>query len=193
MDLRTPGWSWRSRTLSSCVTLSTAVALALVLGGAAAAEAPLQEWLSLDRDVRLNGASAVCGFEVRGRFEGDAHYTVFYDESGAIIREVDTFPSVKVTVYAPSTGKSYTSTDPAVLITYYTDGAAIGSHATAILVGRAERIPGVGIDAGRFVFDAVVVGYDAAGVPLIRFVSEISSVGPDLDMTIAEARCAGVS
>jgi hypothetical protein len=169
------------------------VALLQGLGTAASAEAPLQERFHVDSDVRLGAASAVCGFEVRGHFEGDRHFTVFYDNTGAIVREVDTFPSLTLTVYALSTGKSYTSVSPAVLITYYTDGAAIGSHATAFVAGLAERIPGTDINGGRFVFDAVVVGYDAAGVPLIQFVAEISSVGPDYDTTIAAARCAGVS
>lgn len=169
------------------------VVLMQVLGSYATADPPLQERFHVDNDLRLNGASNVCGFEVRGHFEGDAHYTVFYDQTGAIVREVDTFPTSTLTVYAPSTGKSYTSVSPAVLITYYTEGAAVGSHATAFVAGLAERIPGVDLNGGRFVFDAVVVGYDAAGVPLIRLVAEISSVGPDYDTTIAAARCAGVS
>ncbi len=179
---------FRTRLVSIMVVMLTQV-----FGITATADAPLQEWVSLDRDVRLAGASAVCGFEVRGRFEGDAHFIVFYDESGAIIREVDTFPALKVTVYAPSTGMSYTSTKAAVLIQYYTNGAAIGSEVTAVVNGLAERIPGVDLDAGRFVYSAVVASYDPAGVPIIRFVSEISSVGPDLETTLGAARCAGVS
>lgn len=193
MHLRNHQRSTRHPSRGAWATVSLAIALVLVLSGAAAAEQPLQERFHVDNDIRLGAASAVCGFEVRGHFEGDRHFTVFYDNTGAIVREVDTFPSLTLTVYAPSTGKSYTSVSPAVLITYYTDGAAIGSHATAFTAGLAERIPGVDMNGGRFVFDAVVIGYDEAGVPLIRFVAEISSVGPDYDTTIAAARCAGVS
>jgi hypothetical protein len=176
----------------SCLAAAFVMALLPGLGSVASAEAPLQERVHVDFDVRLGGASAACGFEVRGHFEGDQHFTVFYDNTGAIVREVDTFPSFAFTIYAPSTGKSYTSVGPAVLIQYYTDGAAVGSRVTAFVAGLAERIPGFDMNGGRFVFDAVVIGYEA-GVPLIRFVSEISSVGPDFDTTIAAARCAGVS
>ncbi|HKY50736.1 MAG TPA: hypothetical protein VJP45_05720, partial [Candidatus Limnocylindria bacterium] len=162
-------------------------------GGGARAGAPLQEREHTDIDVRLGGASNACGFEIRGHFEGDSHFVVFYDSTGAIIREVDTFPSFTVTIYALTTGKSYTSVSPAVLTQYYTDGAVVGSPVIAVVTGLVERIPGVGIDSGRFVFNAVVVDHDAAGVPIIQFVSEVSSVGPDLDTSIGVARCAGVS
>jgi hypothetical protein len=192
MSLRIHGPTTRGRTHTRRVTISMAVGLVLLFGSAAAAGGPLNERTHLDTDIRLNGASNVCGFEVRGHFEGDQHFAVFYDNTGAIVREVDTFPSFKVTIYAPSTGKSYTSAGPAVLTQYYTNGAAVGSPVTAILTGLLERLPGIGMEGGRFVYNAVVIGYDPAGVPLIRFVSEVSSVGPDLETTIGAARCAAV-
>ncbi|HJW48688.1 MAG TPA: hypothetical protein VJ726_04665 [Candidatus Limnocylindria bacterium] len=167
--------------------------LLLVSGSSAAANPPLQEWEHVDVDVRLNGASNVCGFEVRAHFEGDTHFIVFFDRDGNIIREVDTAPSFKTTVYAPSTGKSYTSTSPAVLTQFYTNGAVVGSPVIAVITGLVERIPGVDLDGGRFVFNAVVIRHDAAGVPIIQFTSEISSTGPDLEGSIAAARCAAVS
>ncbi|TME32490.1 MAG: hypothetical protein E6I66_05165 [Chloroflexi bacterium] len=167
------------------------VAALLVLQAGAAASPPLREQGHQDDTVILPGASARCGFPIYGRFEGDFNFTVFY-KNGQIEREVDTFPSFKVTVFAPSTGKSYTSASPAVLHTTYTNGAAIGSTAIAALTGLFEKIDGVDMDGGRFVFDAVVVDYDAAGVPLIRFVREISSVGPDLDAPIRFQRCAAM-
>jgi hypothetical protein len=181
-----------TRAFRPALLAGIAIVLLLMQTGAAAIP-PLQEREDVDIDVRLGGASAVCGFEVRGHFEGDSHFTVFYDQSGQIIREVDTFPSFQVTVYALSTGKSYTSASPAVLTQYYTNGAVEGSSVRAVLTGLVERIPGVGIDAGRFEFNAVVIGHDAAGVPIIQFVSEISSVGPDIEGSRAVARCAGVS
>jgi len=77
-----------------------------------------------------------------------------------------------------------------VLHTYYTDNAVVGSTATAYLTGLLERIPGLDMDAGRFAYNARVIRIDSAGVPVIQFVSEISSAGPDLDRPIRFQRCA---
>src|SRR5437868_9503179 len=147
------------------------------------AQPPLQEWIHRDFTNRLNGASRACGFDVFGHFEGDLHWVVFYDRSGAIDRKVDTASNFTVTVWAPSTGKSYTTVSAASLHTQYTNGAAVGSTATAELTGLLEKFDGVAMDGGRLVFSAVVVGYDAAGVPLIDTVSTISSSGPDIEGT----------
>jgi len=156
----------------------------------AAASPPLQEWGHRDDTFLAMGATRLCHFEVWVHVEGDFHFTLFYDNAGNIVREVDTFPSFRVTVYAPSTGKSYTSARPAVLHTTYTDGASIGSAAIAAEVGLFEKIDGIAMVGGRFVYEAVVVDYDDAGVPLIRFVSEISTSGPQANIPVA--RCAAM-
>ncbi len=146
----------------------------------AAASPPLQETGHYDNTALPPGATAVCGFPVFGHFEGDFHFTVFYDQDGNIVREVDTFPSATITVYAPSTGKSYTSASP------------IGSTATAARTGLLEKIDDIDMDGGRVVFEARVTRYDAAGVPIIQFVRVISSSGPDLDAPIRFQRCAAM-
>ena len=166
--------------------------LTLALSTTAAADPPLQEWRHIDVTAKAVAASRLCGFDIFRHFEGDSHFTVFYDNDGAIVREVDTFPSLTITLYAPSTGQSYTSSVPAVLHTYYTNGAATGSQATAILTGLAEKFGFADLDAGRLVFLARVIGHDAAGVPTIQFVETISSVGPDVDVSVQQSRCDGI-
>jgi hypothetical protein len=164
--------------------------LFLAMGSVALASAPLREWTHIDNDIVLPGATAVCGFEIRGHFVGDSHFTLYYDNDGNIVKEIDTFPSLTVTVYRPGTDMSYTTVAPAVLLTYYTDNAAIGSAATAYLTGLLEHIPGIDMDSGRFAYNARVITIDSAGIPIIQFVSEISSAGPDLDRPIRFQRCA---
>ena len=164
--------------------------LLLATPSVALADAPLREWRHIDQDVVLPGATAVCGFEIRGHFVGESHWTVFYDKDGNIVKEVDTFPSLKVTVYRPGTDQSYTSAQPAVLIAYYTDNAVVGSTARVFSAGLFERIPGIGMEGGRLEFNAVVVDIDDAGVPLIQFVSLISESGPHFDQPIRFPRCA---
>jgi hypothetical protein len=162
------------------------------LQGVAVAQPPLQEWRDLTAThVLLMGATARCGFDIFADAEGRSHYIVFYDNAGAIVSEVDVFPALKITVYAPSTGKSYTTVSPAVLHTYYTEGARIGSVATGELTGLLEKVDDIQMDSGRLVFLSHVVGYDGAGVPLIGGApTVISSVGPNLDTPpIGQARC----
>lgn len=165
-------------------------ALLTAMQGNASADQPLQVRHHVDADVPANVASRICGFEIRAHFEGDANIKVFYDNDGNIVREVDTFPSWKVTVYRPGTDQAYTSASPQVLHFYYTDGAALNSVVTIVGTGLLERIPGVGMDSGRVVFEAVVIGYDA-GVPVTQFVREVSSAGPDLPFQpFGRNRCA---
>jgi hypothetical protein len=168
------------------------VILSLALSATAAADQPLQEWRHIDVTAKAVAASQICGFDIFRHFEGDSHFVVFYDHNGAITREVDTFPGLTITLYAPSTGQSYTSSSPAVLHTYYTNGAAIGSEATGILTGLVEKFGSADLDSGRLVFLAHVTGYDAAGVPNIRFFEEVSSVGPNVDVSVPQSRCDGV-
>jgi len=164
--------------------------LFIAMGSVALANPPLREWRDFDDDVLLPGATAVCGFEIRGHFVGSSHFTLYYDKDGNIVKEVDTFPSLKVTVYRPGTDQSYTSAEPAVLIAYYTNNAVVGSTATVFSAGLFERIPGIGIEGGRIEYNAVVVAIDDAGVPLVQFVSPISASGPQLDQPIRFGRCA---
>lgn len=182
----------RAQVVSLASRSLLAIALMLASQSSATAGAPLQEWQDFDFDFLLPGATAACGFPVRAHLEGRAHFTVFYDQEGQIIREVDTFPSLKITVYSPTTGKSYTSAQPAVLITDYEPGAAIGSEAIAYASGLFEKIGDVALEGGRIVFSAEVVAYDPAGVPLIQFTGAISESGPHVDGPIGVARCNAV-
>jgi hypothetical protein len=179
-----------TRAFRSLVLVGIAIVL-LLMQSVAVAQPPLRERGHIDDTILLPGATAQCGFNIFGHFEGDFQFTVFYKD-GAIVSEVDTFPSFKITVFAPSTGKSYTSASPAVLHTWYTEGARIGSTAIAAVSGLFEKVGSVDMEGGRVVFEAVVVDYDAAGVPLIEFVREISSSGPHLDAFIGAQRCAAM-
>ena len=168
------------------------VAALFVFQLGASAAPPLQETGHYDNTVLLPGATARCGFPIYGRFQGDYRFTAFYDENGNVVREVDTFPMATVTVWAPSTGKSYTSASPAVLHTDYTNGVTVGSTAIATLTGLLEKVDGVDLDSGRLVYQAIVIGQDPAGVPITMFDHVISSTGADLDAFIGVQRCAAM-
>jgi hypothetical protein len=168
------------------------VAALLVFQVGASASPPLRETGHTDATFLLPGATAQCGFDVFGHFEGDFRFTVFRDKDGRIVREIDTFPSFKATVFAPSTRKSYTSASPAVLHATYTPGAAIGSMAIVTITGLLEKIGDIDMVGGRLEFEAVVVAYDDVGVPITQFVREISRSGPHLDAPFGVQRCAAM-
>ena len=160
--------------------------------GTAAADPPLQLRDHTDFTFRSGGASALCGFDVFVHLLGDGRATLFYDKSGAIIREVDSVINFKFTIFAPSTGKSFTYDFAEALQTFYTNGAVLGSSAIAIATGLQERFPGDGVNAGRTVYQAEVVDVDEAGIPVVDFVDVLSHTGPGLTTSIAQARCDAV-
>jgi len=132
--------------------------LSVCLASPALAGEPLEVEIQIDTTARLGPASALCGFDIFLHAEGVAHWRVFYDQDGVIIREIDTFPTLTWTLFAPSTGMSYTTARPAMVQTDYTNGGAVGSAAVVTFSGLVDTFgPGPGIIPGRISFNAVVV------------------------------------
>ena len=75
--------------------------------------------------------------------------TLFYDKSGNIVREIDTYPGGKVTFTAVATGKSVTySLAGAVIFTDYPEGTFIGAPAIVEFHGNAIHLPGFFLSPG---------------------------------------------
>jgi hypothetical protein len=111
------------------------------------------------------GISAACGFDVVVVFAGNVNTTLFYDQSGALVRSTVTGPTFTQSFIAPSTGKSIVSRSPFPVITDYTGGGADGTAAVARATGLTFMLqPGV-MFTGRVVFEAVVVGHTPEGSP----------------------------
>ena len=109
--------------------------------------------------------SAACGFDVVVVFAGNVNTTLFYDQSGALVRSTVTGPTFTQSFTAPSTGKSIVSRSPFPVITDYTGGGAVGTAAVARATGLVFKLqPGV-MFTGRQVFDAVVEGQSPEGIP----------------------------
>ena len=162
--------------------LASLVAL-LALGGGLLAATPA--WatppkhfhIPLNITFRDDDLSDACGFDVFDHGAGNIDVTLFYDQSGTLIRETDTFPTFTFGFTAPSTGKSIVSRAPAVLITDYTGGGAVGTPAVGRLTGLQFMLqPGV-MFAGRQVLDGVVVDHTPEGIPDVMFTNVISQSG----------------
>jgi hypothetical protein len=178
--------------------VSLVVLLALgggLLGAAPAGATPPKHFhqLPFNFSVRDDALSAACGFDVFDTFAGPIDVTLFYDQSGTLIREIDTVPTLTFSFTAPSTGKSIGSAAPAVLITDYTGGGALGTPAVASLTGLQLMLgPGV-MFTGRQVFDAVVVDHSPEGIPIIEFTNLISQSGNFFSGDTAPLVCAALS
>jgi len=136
--------------------------------------------------------SGVCGFPVFVHLDGTATATLFFDPSGSLIREIDTNAGFKVTFFAPSTGKSFTFPQAGAFVQDYTDGGAVGSPVIATLTGLRQGTGSTPPDAGRLVFNAVVIDTSPEGIPVVDFTSEVSASG-HINNNLAAARCAALS
>lgn len=136
--------------------------------------------------------TGVCGFPVFVHLEGTARTTLFYDGDGNITREIDVNTNLMITFSAPSTGKSFSYPSAGPFIQDFINGTAVGSTLVAtvdgILAGTGSTAP----DAGRAVFEAVVIDTLPEGIPVVDLVAEISSTG-HRNEDLAAARCAALS
>ena len=172
----------------------------LALGGGVLAAAPA--WatppkhffhIPINDSVRDDALSDACGFDVFDVFAGNINVTLFYDQSGTLIREIDTFPATTIGFAAPSTGKSIVSASPAVGHIDYTGGAAVGTPAVLTITGLQLMVqPGVML-TGRQVFEAVVVDHTPEGIPGLEFTNLISESGNFFSGDFAPLVCAALS
>jgi hypothetical protein len=184
------------RRIGLLVSLAALLALGGgMLGAAPAWATPPQHFhhLPFNFSFRDDALSDACGFDVFGVGAGPIDVTLLYDQSGTLIREIDTFPTFTFSFTAPSTGKSIGSASPVVGITDYTAGGADGTPAVARLTGLNLMLqPGV-MFTGRQVFDAVVVDHSPEGIPIIEFTNLISQSGNFFSGDTAPLVCAALS
>ena len=177
---------------------SLAALLALgggLLGAAPAWATPPQHFhqIPFTDSFRDDALSEACGFDVFDVIAGNISVTLLYDQSGTLIREIDTGPTFTSSFTAPSTGKSIVSRLPAVLIADYTGGGAVGTPAVASVTGLQFMLPPGVMFTGRQVFDAVVMSVSPEGIPGIEFTNLISQSGNFFSGDTAPLICAALS
>jgi hypothetical protein len=141
--------------------------LALMATGTSSAQRA--EHITLDNNFTFIGGfiSARCGFDVTVTLSGTLDVTLFYDESGNIVREIDQTPAGLVTFTGP-TGRSVTySTAGNAAFFNYPEGAFIGAPAIVEFQGDWSHTPGVFLGPGAFTFRSTVVDFiEPEHVPL---------------------------
>ncbi len=115
--------------------------------------------------------SRTCGFDVTGTVSVNpnaVNVTLFYDESGNIVREIDTIPAGHITFTAVATGKSVTyPIAGAIVFTDYPEGAFIGAPAIVEFHGNPSHLRGAFLSPGVHIFRATVVDFiQPEGIPL---------------------------
>jgi hypothetical protein len=163
----------------------------LLFAATGAAAPPTRITFAFD-DTFPSFLSAVCGFDVFVHLEGTATSTLFFDPTGTLNREIDTQPSLTITFSAPSTGKSFSYPAAGAFIQDYSNGGVVGSPAIATVTGVLNGTGSTAPNAGKLVFNAVVVATTPEGIPVVDFTSEISTSGHFND-DLAAARCAALS
>ena len=171
----------------------------LALGGGTLAATPA--WATppqhfhqqINMTVHDDELSAACGFDVFEVFAGNVNTTLFFDQSGALVRSTFTFPATTQSFTAPSTGKSIVSRQPFPVITDYTGGGAVGTRAVARATGLVFMFqPGVML-TGRTVLEAVVTGHTDEGIPIFDETNVISQSGNFFSGDTAPLVCAALS
>ena len=184
----------RSVIAAAVLTVGTVLGGGLLGAAPAWATPPTQlHQVPFNFSIHNDALSDACGFDVFDVLAGNVDTTLFYDQSGTLTREIDTSPSLTLSLAAPSTGKSIGSRSPAVMITDYTGGGALGTAAVASLTGLQLMLgPGV-MFTGNQVFDAVVVDHSPDGVPIIEFTNLISESGNFFSGDFAGVVCPALS
>src|SRR5262245_44064534 len=154
--------------MNRLTTATATIALAVHLIAIPAAAEPFRVRTVVDLTFGEPGLSALCGFAVYRHLEGKVHATLFRDENGAPVREIDTSPSLRYTFFSPDTGKSVSYPGTGTLITdYRADGTAVATVAGHLTLVHVAGRPPLLINVGLFVFRAEVIGTTPEGLPII--------------------------
>jgi hypothetical protein len=152
---------WRTAAATIALTVN------LIATPTRAAE-PLQFRTVVDLTLAEPELSSLCGFAVYRHLEGKVNATLFLDEGGVPVREIDTSPSLRYTFFSPDTGKSVSYPGTGTLMTdYYADGTAVATvagHLTFVQPGGTRPLL---INVGLFVFRTVVIDTTPDGLPVI--------------------------
>jgi len=139
--------------------------------------------------------TSACGFDVSITQVGTLKATVFHDQSGAIIREIDTQPGTQLILSSSTTGKSFSFLFSSTFRNEFPNGTAPGSEAVVTATGLGDKVPGIPADARQIVFaNAPVLFVNSSGVPIVDFGPQSSSSGrSNTDTTLVTAICSALA
>ena len=176
------------------VLFACAVASAALVSTASAVK-PTRISIPVDNTAPSPLLTSACGFDVSITQVGTLKATVFHDQSGAIIREIDTQPGTRLILSSSTTGKSFSFPFSSTFRTEFPNGTTPGSEAVVTVTGLGDKVPGISADAGRIVFgNATVLFVNSSGIPIVDFGSQTLSNGRSNDATtLVTAICSALA
>ena len=166
-----------------------------MLGTTSRAALPMFFTAEVNRTFVSPFFTAACGFEVSITEIGTFKATVFADQAGEIMGELDTQPGFVITYSSAETGKQLSFPFSTVFHYEFPNGAEPGAPAIVTAVGLVDQVPGIPADAGRVIYgNATVLFVTPDGVPIVDFGEPTAFTGHLNDLaTIAEAGCAALA
>ena len=146
-----------------------AIAFAVVLALAGAVQAGQPVVINEDIDFSFTSGfwTGTCGLPVVQRVQGKSQVRLFTAADGTL-HELDTLPSLKIELSAPSTGGSFSyPLGPAVFD--YPAGVYVGAPSIVTTYGVQRRAPGLPAEAGLTVFEGVVIFIIDGILPVVDF------------------------
>ena len=172
------------------LTTAGLTGIALVAPAASAQAAPRVEHVN-DIDLSTEFVSPflsdACGFPVTSTTENVADVTLFYDENGLIIREIQRSPGGRSTL--SGNGNSITFSLPRVQVFTYPSGATIGAPASGKFLGADGHVPGIGATAGQYEVTGTVTGFTPEGLPIVTVENQEFHGNEPSPATIIAAIC----
>lgn len=148
--------------------LATFAVASLAVASTATGGVVQHKKLPIDVTFQAPFLSAYCGFEVDIVITGTANVTLFTDQDGVVVRELDTQPGSRFGFASPDTGKSFSFPNSLSLHTEYPEGASPGADAVWRLTGLFENAPGVPPEAGMAAGEGIVLFISPEGIPVIE-------------------------
>jgi hypothetical protein len=148
--------------------LASAVAGLLCFPAVADATPPEHFSIDISETVLVEELTEACGTEVSISISGTRQVTLWRNEAGLVIRQLDRAPGAKLTYSAPETGASVSHPYSVVSTWDYGGGATVGSQVTVTLHGLFGHVTGfVPSSAGTATGSGFVSGFDDFGIPQV--------------------------
>jgi hypothetical protein len=189
---RTRMKSRRSYLSRMALVVGLSVAALSSAQGEASAAPPQRIVTDISESYRDPELTRACGTTVIVTATGTSQVTLWRNEAGLVVREIDRFPGATLTYSAPDTGHSFSTRYSAVSTWDYGDGAELGSPVTLSFHGLFFHIPGTSAAAGSYVAVGKVDRF-VDGIPITDASVGVKNTGNRLDGDFQMAICAALT
>jgi hypothetical protein len=151
-------------------------------------------WAEVDRTAVSPFFTAACGFEVSVTQIGTVKASVFTDQTGTIISEIDTQPGFVVTYSSGESGKELSFPFSTIFHYEFPNGTDPGAPVVVTATGLIDKVPGLAADSGVVIYGNATLLFVDNGVPIVDYGAPTAFVGHANDLSaIVTAGCAALA